>query len=78
MAADTMLEADSFGRGVVATSHKAVGRRTLVEIRKRVEDGAVAIVQQQDAQVKAWHKRIPQRILVVKETEVADNAEDKR
>ena len=69
-----MLHADALSGGMMLGSYQLVAGRTLVEAWQHVEDAALAIVQQQDAQVAA-QVLVPQGILVVEEAEVANDAE---
>ena len=78
MATDATLLADALGGGVVSSCDKGRMGSTLTEALQVVEDSSVAVVQQQDAQVQTRKDRVPQRILVVEEAEVADDAENKR
>lgn len=78
LTADATLQADALGGGVVSSCDKGRMGSTLTEVGQMVEDGSVAVVQQQDAQVQTWKDRVPQRILVVKEAEVTDDTENKR
>ena len=72
--AHTVLLADALGRSMVLGGNERVAGSALLQTRQHVEDAALAIVQQQDAQV-ATQVLVPQRVLVVEETEVANDAE---
>ena len=76
LAADATLQADALGGGVVCSCYKGRVGSTLIEVGQVVENGSVAVVQQKDAQVQGRQERVPQRILVVEEAEVAYDAED--
>ena len=72
---DVVLAADALGGGAVGGGDEAVARRTLVEAWQGVKNGTVTVVQQEDAEAAA-EVLVPQGVLVVEETEVADDAED--
>ena len=55
--------------------HELVTGRALLQTFKHVEDTALAIIQQKDTEIAA-QVLVPEGILVVKETEVANNTED--
>ena len=73
--AHIMLAADALGGGGMGASNVSVGGGTVSEAWQVVEDGATPVVEQQDAQV-ATEILVPQRILVVKEAKVANDAKD--
>ena len=73
--ADTMLHADGLRRSVVGTLHLAAASRRAAQPHHHVEDAAAAVVQQQDAQ-GGRQSLMPQRILVVEEAQVANDAID--
>jgi hypothetical protein len=52
-----------------------IASRTLFQASEHVEDTALAIVQQEDAQI-ATQVLVPQGVLVVEETEVAYDADN--
>ena len=69
-----VLHTDSFGRSMVLCCNEPVAGRALLQSWQHIEDAAPAVIQQQDAQVAA-KVLVPQGILVVEETEVANDAE---
>ena len=56
-------------------SHETDAGRTLFQAGQLIEDATLAIVEQQDAEI-ALEIRIPQGVLIVEETEVADDTKD--
>ncbi len=69
---DSVLLADTFCVGVMLRSHVFVACRTLFQPWQHVEDDTLAIVHQEYAQV-ASQVLVPQRILVIEETQVANH-----
>ena len=54
--------------------HHVVSSRTVLQTRQRAEDATRAVVEEKDAQT-AVEVSVPQRVLVIKETEVSDYAD---
>ena len=69
---DTVLTTDALGRGLMLSGYDLVAGRTGLESWQHVEDAAPTIVEQEDAEVLT-QVLIPQGILIVEETEVADD-----
>ena len=72
---DMVLTTDALGRGLVLGCYDLIAGRTGLESWQHVEDATTAIVEQEDAEVLT-QVLIPQGILIVEETEVANDAED--
>ena len=72
---EVVLLANTFGRGVMGCGNKAVAGWTLFQARETIEDATTAIVQQENTEITP-KVLVPQRILVVEETQVADDTED--
>ena len=72
---DLVLAADALGRGLVLGSHDLIAGWTGLESWQHVEDAATAVVEQEDAEILT-QVLIPKGILIVEETEVANDAED--
>ena len=70
-----VLLADTLGRGVVLSRDELITDRTLFQAREHIEDTTLAIVKQEDTEV-AFQILVPKCILVVEETQVANDAED--
>ena len=70
-----VLLADTLGGGVVLSSDELIASGTLFQTSQQVEDTALAIVEQKDAEVTA-EILIPEGILVVEETQITNDAED--
>ena len=66
--------ANALGRSVMGAHDAAERPRATVAYGQLAEDAAPAIVEQQNAQI-ASQTTVPERIAVVEETEVADDAE---
>ena len=62
------------GRGDVLCHHQALAGGTLLQTLELAEDGTSAIVEQEDAQT-AVDIAVPEGVLVVEETEIAQDAE---
>lgn len=69
-----VLLADALGRGVMLSSDKLVMGGTLFETFQQIENAALAVVEKEDTEV-APEVLVPKSVLVVKETQVADDAE---
>ena len=70
---DIVLLANALGRGVMLSSDKLITGRTLFETSQQIEDAALAVVQQEDAEI-ASEVLVPQGVLIVEETQVANDA----
>ena len=70
---DIVLTANAFSRGVVLSRHVSIAGRTLLQTWQEVEDATTAVVEQEDAEI-APQVLVPQRILIVEETQVANDA----
>ena len=60
---------------MVSGCDKGITRRTLFQTRQHVEDTTAPIVEQKDAQVTT-QVLVPQGVLIVEETQVADDTAD--
>ena len=67
-----VLHADTLGTGVMLGSHEAVACRTLLQAWQHVEDATLAVVEQEDTEI-TLQVLVPQGILIVEETQVAND-----
>ena len=72
MIGNIVCGADALGRSVVRAHHERFAGVARTQSRKLAEDGTSTVVEQQNTQVAA-EMLIPQRIVIVEETEVADD-----
>ena len=68
-----VLTTDALGRSLMLSGYDLIAGRTGLESWQHVEDATPTIVEQEDAEVLT-QVLIPQGILIVEETEIADDA----
>ena len=73
MIGNIVCGADALGRSVVRAHYERLAGVARTQSRKFAEDGTSTVVEQQNTQVTT-EMLIPQRIVIVEETEVADDA----
>ena len=69
-----ILLADTFGSGMMLCSHVFVASWTIFQTRQHIKYAALTIIQKEDTQVAA-QILIPQGILIIEETQVANHTE---
>ena len=69
------MPADALGCCCMLSSNELVSGRTLLQALQHIEDAALAVVQQQNAEITT-KVLVPQGIAIIEEAEVANDAED--